>query len=515
MAVHFSIRDQVIVVYGDTYRHRDAIKSIGGRFDKTFKTWLIPLSDSTLLQVQQLAGRLAPSQTTDSDSNSSESAADGGIIKTPAAAGPVRHGTTIRELVESVHSTIANAFPGPVWIIGEIENLAVRNQGIFLSLAEEKSGDSNLQSPQRNLGNTKAPDGGSLSVKATIWPSALDYLRRMHSEDTVRQIIQDGMQVRCLCRVSFYKDRAQLSLNIENIDPNFTKGALAIAREALLKELRAKGLDRKNQLLTMPDFPFRIGLISAPGSRAESDFLHQLESGGFPGTVLFADASTQGEKVRTEVPAAIRTLSMMHCDLIVITRGGGSASDLRWFDDRDVAYAIADCPTPVIAAIGHHDDTCIAEEICKHREKTPTAAAQTILNIFQNSSMRIEQASLGLKNIMDRIHENQMRWFDLLASQLQTAALRALSGMASELAALETRLAALDPSPWLARGWTQLSHDGLTLDSVFRVKPGMIVTARLKDGTVQMTVNETKENSAGNSRKKINATKPSASRLEQ
>ena len=61
------------------------------------------------------------------------------------------------------------------------------------------------------------------------------------------------------------------------------------------------------------------------------------------------------------------------------------------FDDPLIAYAIAQCHLPVIAAIGHHDDYCIAEEICYHREKTPTAAADFILSRFEAVQTRLEQ----------------------------------------------------------------------------------------------------------------------------
>lgn len=458
MALHFTVREDKIIVYGDTYRHRDAIKSLGGQFDKIFKTWQIPLNDTALNQIQELAGRKAQAPTKMADDNQ----------LTPQPRQDL--GIPVRELVSAVAQSIASGFPGPVWVIGEIENLTIKPQGIFLNLAEPGGGR------------------GSISVKATIWPNGLEYMARMHGEDTMRQVMQDGMQIRCLCRVGFYQDRAQLSLTIENIDPLFTRGALALAREKLMAELRAKGLDRVNKNLEMPLFPFRVGLVSSEGSRAESDFLHQMEAGLFPGNILFMHAATQGEKVPIEVPAAIRQLAASDCDVIVITRGGGSAADLRWFDAPEVAYAIAACPVPVIAAIGHHDDTCVAEEICHLRQKTPTAAAQFLVDCFAAGRIRIDSAGTGLKSVVDRMAEIQMQWFEVLAGRLQTSALRALTVHASELSGIEMRLAALDPKPWLEKGWTRLSINGETIDSVTKLHAGMRVHARLKDGPVTLVV---------------------------
>ena len=471
MGLHFVIRENIIIVHGDTFRHRDEIKALGGRFDSRYKTWQIPFSDQALERVQALSGRAeatpghlqVAAREPVPDTATQESAPDAGM--------------PVRELVTAVARSVTTGFPAPVWVTGEIENIAVRSQGIFLNLAEPKPRDD-------------AGGAGSISVKATIWPSALDYMRKMHGEDAVRQVLQDGSQVRCLCRVGFYRDRAQLSLTIENVDPLFTKGALALAREALLRELRAKGLDRANKARLMPVFPFVVGLVSSEGSRAESDFLHQLESGPFPGKVIFMHAATQGEKVPVEVPAAISTLARAGCDLIVITRGGGSAADLRWFDAPGVAYAIAGCPVPVVAAIGHHDDTCVAEEICHSRQKTPTAAAQFIVDTFAQARTRIDNATTGLKNSIDRMAEVQSRWFESLAAQLASAANKVIMDHAYALASIENKLTALDPKPWLERGWTRLSVDGLTIDSVKNLRQGMRVHARLKDGPVTLVVDE-------------------------
>ena len=59
-----------------------------------------------------------------------------------------------------------------------------------------------------------------------------------------------------------------------------------------------------------------------------------------------------------------------NCDIIVIT-SGGSAADLRWFDAKEVAHAIANSKTPIISAIGHHDDMTIAEDISYAKLKNP------------------------------------------------------------------------------------------------------------------------------------------------
>ena len=108
----------------------------------------------------------------------------------------------------------------------------------------------------------------------------------------------------------------------------------------------------------------------------------------------------QGERVVPEVRKAIEKLVAHGCDLIVITRGGGSAADLRWFDASEIAYAIVECPTPVICAIGHHDDVCVAEEVSYMRQKTPTAAAEYILAIFSQTRDKIDSLARKLAALL-------------------------------------------------------------------------------------------------------------------
>ena len=73
-------------------------------------------------------------------------------------------------------------------------------------------------------------------------------------------------------------------------------------------------------------------------------------------------------------------MSAAGVDVIVITRGGGSRADLSWFDQQDLAVAIARCPVPVITAIGHEIDTSIADLVAHHACKTPTAAAEFLVD---------------------------------------------------------------------------------------------------------------------------------------
>jgi exodeoxyribonuclease VII large subunit len=295
-------------------------------------------------------------------------------------------GLTIAELMHKLQLAIAQSFPRSLWVIGEIQNFRQTATGSYFQLADFKEG---------------ASRSATMTVNATIWRSQWQDMERKLGRDTLKELMADGLRVRMLVDISLFKDRGQISLQVQGIDPSFTKGSLALAREKLLRELRSKGLDQKNKQLPWPAFPLRIGLISADDSRAKSDFLDQLLVYGFPGQVLFYPAQMQGENTLRDVVAGIQALEARNCDLIVMTRGGGSAADLRWFDSAEIAYAVAGSRIPIVAAIGHHEDVCVAEEISARREKTPTAAADFCVHLLQKTKDRIDQLGLVLSRSLD------------------------------------------------------------------------------------------------------------------
>ena len=536
MSLHFRQQGQLLVILGQTYAHRERIKAIGGRYHGPDKVWRLPLTPENLAKVEGLCAALGGGSLTSVVIGAEVPTADEGErpiglpITLPQEDGsvpPAEPGSpddlSVRQLMEQIHGAIAGAFPRSLWLVGEVQSLAKRASGVFFELADRVEG---------------AHDNATTTVRAILWSGIHAALEGRLGADALAEILRDGQKIRCQVKVQFYRDRASISLAVQDVDPAFTQGALALARAKLLRELRQKGLDQANKRLTISPFPLRLGLISAEGSRAVSDFLDQLRERRYPGEVYFCPAAMQGEGTVTTVVAAMERLVRRGIDLLVITRGGGSAADLRWFDAPEIAYAIAVCPVPVIAAIGHHDDVCVAEEVCHLRQKTPTAAADVVADLCQATRERLAGLAqllakelgdslssterqltslserlglLGLRSIEGRgsgllSRASQLagvaaerlarRAADLigLGGRLDMAASAALARADSTLASLDARLGRADPQPWLAQGWTQLS----TLDDppervvhAQSLQPGTRLSARLRDGWLRLLVEAT------------------------
>jgi exodeoxyribonuclease VII large subunit len=523
MAIFYKIENEFIIFFGDTFNHRPAIKAMGARFNGTDKTWVLKDSSEARAQAAQFARLMPGAPVAKTSSNgvhiSSEPTAPRASKQNLSLEVDPSLGLSISQLMNQADQIISQGFPTPIWVIGEIQSLNKKSSGvIFFDFADAKTG---------------AHQTATVTVKCNVWQSSFNWLLKRHGKEKVESVFQDGNNLRALVHVKLYKDRGQISLTVEDIDPAFTQGALALARLELLKKLRSLGLDRKNKNLLMPPFPFKVALITAPESRAYSDFVHQLTSQSeFPGTLFFIPCSMQGDQVPLDVTKAIAKAIDLDVDVIVLSRGGGSAADLRWFDGEEIALAIANATVPVIAAIGHHDDNTVAEDVAFLREKTPTAAADRIIEIFRDTRKNINERAHTLAVSLDReISRFEMRQSDLrerlahaselyfsrhrerlsmmlmklersfdellstqksnflhAAFQMNHAAQTCFQKMTEELFDREQKLIRLDPNPWLDAGWTQLSVKGKPVRSIDDIEVSSELFARIRDGVLKLNV---------------------------
>jgi exodeoxyribonuclease VII large subunit len=186
----------------------------------------------------------------------------------------------------------------------------------------------------------------------------------------------DGQQVVIRARVSFFEARGEFQLVAEHIEPA-GEGALRRAFEALKAKLEKEGLFDPSRKKALPAFPRRLGLVTSPTGAAVHDCLTVLRR-RFPALpVVIYPVPVQGEGAAAEIAQMLRVADARgECDLLVLTRGGGSPEDLAPFNDEALARTIAALRTPLIAAIGHEIDFTIADFVADRRAPTPSAAAE-------------------------------------------------------------------------------------------------------------------------------------------
>ncbi len=301
-------------------------------------------------------------------------------------------------------------------------------------------------------------------MRATIWAGTYNVLARKFRDGTGQEITS-GLKVRLRGSVTFHEQYG-ISFNVSDIDPDYTLGGLEQKRREILRRLTVEGAIGCNKALIMPDAPQRIAIISARGAAGYGDFMHQLE--GNPYRIVFYpclfEAVMQGEKAAPTVIDALQrieeTIDLWDC--VVIIRGGGSSTDLTGFDDLELARRIATFRLPIIVGIGHERDRTVLDEIAHTRVKTPTAAAEYLVNNALNVYARIEK----------------------LMQDITTTAKAYISGSREQLAQLETRLHA-DAGTLISRAAQQLaSIRGILPQLAARIMQN--ATLRLDNITAQL-----------------------------
>ena len=294
-------------------------------------------------------------------------------------------------------------------------------------------------------------------IRAVMWRSDARRLRFR---------LEDGQKLRCRGQMTIYDRDGKFQFYVQFAEPAGL-GADALALEQLKRKLAGEGLFDPARKRRLPMLPRRIGVVTSTSGAAVRDIIRTVHR-RFPVPILIADATVQGASAPRQIARAIRDLGRTDVDIVIVGRGGGSASDLAAFNEEIVVRAIAECPVPTISAVGHEIDISLADMAADCRAATPTMAGEmavpvlaelsellhkeeqrlhrelgiTIRDARQEFDQLIERAC---RHMAARLGERR-RALDHLRAQIETRHPRAqlLSGR-SQLHELRSRLDALIP----------------------------------------------------------------------
>ncbi|OGU54320.1 MAG: exodeoxyribonuclease VII large subunit [Ignavibacteria bacterium RBG_13_36_8] len=187
---------------------------------------------------------------------------------------------------------------------------------------------------------------------------------------------QDGMKVIVNGKISVYPPRGSYQIDVRSMKPA-GEGELQAAFERLKKKLANEGLFDEQYKKPIPEYPQRIGIVSAIGSAALKDMI-SVASRRYPLVELVISPSkVQGEGAAEDIVRNLKILNQhKDIDVIIIARGGGSLEDLWAFNEEIVARAIFASLIPVISGVGHEIDFTIADFVADLRAATPSAAME-------------------------------------------------------------------------------------------------------------------------------------------
>ena len=261
---------------------------------------------------------------------------------------PAQHVFSVSELTSAVRRLIEQGFP-PILVEGEV---------------------SNFRSPGRAGHWYFTLKDGQAQIRCAMFANRNRFVRRP---------LRDGALVVVRCRLSLYEARGDFQAIVDAIEPA-GEGELRAAFERLKIELEREGLFAADRKRALPRFPRHIGIVSSLSAAALQDVLAVLRR-RFPclRATCYA-AAVQGAEAVPEIIGAIHRAeaSKPRPDVLLLTRGGGSLEDLMAFNSAALARRMAQCPIPIVSAVGHETDVTIADFVADQRAPTPSAAAEMV-----------------------------------------------------------------------------------------------------------------------------------------
>ncbi len=303
---------------------------------------------------------------------------------------------TLLELNKTIRLTLEEKFDAPVWIIAEINNINLHRSGhCYLELIQ------------------KAKDSDKIvaQARATIWATQFRFISS-YFQSVTNKPLEKGINVLVKASVDFHEQYG-LSLNIRDIDPNYTLGDLERRKKEIIEKLISEGVFDMNKELLLPSVIQRIAVISSAGAAGFEDFCNQLYSNkyGYSFEISLFEADMQGGNTENSVVKAFNDIfdRQSEFDIVAIIRGGGSKSDLSYFDNYNIAFHITQFPLPVLSGIGHERDESVADMTAHTKLKTPTAVANFIVDynlLFENEVTGIFEEIVS--SVKDTIRTNEM-----------------------------------------------------------------------------------------------------------
>lgn len=299
---------------------------------------------------------------------------------------------SLTELQLIIRDSLYLSLPRPFWVIAEISEINVNSSGhCYLELIEKNQNEKNINA----------------RIKGIIWNSRFSFIRSFF-ENITGETLRGGLKILVKAKVE-YHELYGLSLVINDIDPSYTLGDMEIKRQLIIKKLEDEGVFSMNRDLDFPLLPRRIAIISSKNAAGYTDFINHLlgNSFGYVFQTALIETPMQGTETEEGVINSLDKIAM-HTDLfdlVVIIRGGGSQTDLSWFDSYGIAYHVTQFPLPVVTGIGHDKNMSVTDMVANKSLKTPTAVADYLIDAMSSAENKLKELSTDIRELLRMIME--------------------------------------------------------------------------------------------------------------
>ncbi|MGB0391529.1 MAG: exodeoxyribonuclease VII large subunit [Salibacteraceae bacterium] len=428
---------------------------------------------------------------------------------------------TLLQLSQSIERFIKSTFNSTYWVSAEISKLNFY----------PKSGHCYPELVEKANGKIVA------EIRSTIWSSTYQRLAHKFKSETGEEL-REGMKILFFIQVK-YSPTHGISLNIVDIDPSYTLGEIAKEKKQTIKKLKDQNLFEANKQVPFPYFPQRIAIVSVISSKGYQDFLETMKAKAshinyfqelFP-------AILQGDNAVSSITEQLELIEKRSAnfDIVLIIRGGGGDVGLNCYNNFQMASKVASFPIPVITGIGHSTNETVVEMVSHTNKITPTAVADSLVEIYRRLELQLNQSFELLTNVLDSKIKPQKQQLLNYIHFLKSFSSKPISGerillnkvqnriwgASKELIQFErnkidseikdkltykckeqlqksfndidvftTKLKMLDPKNVLKRGFSITSVNGKIVTDTRNLKIGQVLTTQLQNGIIASEIKE-------------------------
>ena len=379
---------------------------------------------------------------------------------------------SLLELSEWIQEVVENELPDRYWVRAEIASMSVRGH-CYMELVEKS-------------------ENGILAAKmrATCWSNVYALLSAYFAQET-GQSLHVGLQVLLEVSVEYHAVYG-LSLNVWSIDPTYTLGDLAKQRQATIRQLTEDGVMELQRALEVPSLPRRVAVISSADAAGYGDFCDQLKHNrfGFAFVTQLYPAVVQGDTAARSIINALGAIAAQEeeWDVVVIIRGGGASTDLSCFDDYMLASHCAQFPLPIVAGIGHTRDVSVVDMVVHTSVKTPTAAAEWLVERVAEQVERVGGLQLRLERAVQGAVNKEKNRLVVYHQRMMSAVYQALAREKGKLNLWQKTVELHSPERIYRMGYSLTTVNGKVVRGAQDVVKGDVIETHLRDGVIQSEV---------------------------
>ncbi|MCB9816968.1 exodeoxyribonuclease VII large subunit [Candidatus Nomurabacteria bacterium] len=306
--------------------------------------------------------------------------------------------------------------------------------------------------------------------------------------------LTDGMIVRVGGTAKLHPQYG-FSVTAQSIQPT-GQGSITQAVALLAAKLQKEGLFATERKRLLPTIPTTVALVASVESAAYADFI-KVTTARWPfANIEVYDTLVQGENAPDSLVRAVHAANTapILADVLVMTRGGGSADDLAAFNDERVVRALSASRIPTMVAIGHEVDESLAELVADKRASTPSNAAELLFPDKAHELATVQAVRRSLASSASSFTAVEHSALRMQQQRLQRASETLLHAHQTMLAQQRQLLSSYNPSNVLARGYAIVQSGAAVVQSARLAVSKQQVHITFHDGTVAASVQKLIDN---------------------